>query len=331
MGCSRKENTWRAIRRDNPEWVPNGLEATVTIGSPIVERPDTAGLDAFGVAWSLDEAGHNGTYPAHGGHTISDLAGWREQFVLPDVKGADWSRVAARAKDIDRDECLIMGFLEMGLFERSYLLLGMGEALMAYLTEPDAMRELLGAVADFKIQVIEMLDDAIDMDILWLGDDWGTQENLFMPPECWRYAIKPHTQRIYDCLKSRDIVINQHSCGKIESVFGDMVEMGADIWNPCQPCNDLAMLKRAYGNRITFCGGIDSQFVLDRPGVTPEDVRAEVRTRIDQLAQGGGYIAGPSHCVPFALDLLNAMNDEIATYGRAVYATSHAPAEGSGR
>ena len=128
-----------------------------------------------------------------------------------------------------------------------------------------------------------------------------------------------HTHRIYDCLKSLGIIINQHSCGRIESIFGDVVEMGADMWNPCQPCNDLPKLKHQYGDRISFCGGIDSQFVLARPGVTALEVRAEVRRRIDELAEGGGYIAAPSHGVPYDPEIVAAMNDEIATYGRAFY------------
>ena len=129
----------------------------------------------------------------------------------------------------------------------------------------------------------------------------------------------PHTKRIYDAMKRRNIIVNQHSCGRIESIFGEVVQMGADIWNPCQPCNDLVGLKREYGGKIAFCGGIDSQFVLDRPGATPLDVRQEVKRRIDDLSAGGGYIAQPSHQVPFEPELLEAMNDEIAVYGRSVY------------
>jgi uroporphyrinogen-III decarboxylase len=236
------------------------------------------------------------------------------------VDDFDWSIVAQKASEVDRDEYYIRGFMEMGLFERSYLLLGMEEALISYITEPERMSELLGALADARIAELQRFDDVCDLDMLWYGDDWGTQTNLFLPAGTWRQVIKPHTQRIYDAMKQRGILIWQHSCGKIDKIFGDMVEMGAQVWDPCQPCNDLAELKRQYGQRITFCGGIDSQAVLDKPGVTTDEVRAEVRLRIDQMAHDGGYLAGPIHCVPYDVDLLNAMNTEIETYGRSVYA-----------
>lgn len=314
-----KENLLRVVRHDNPRWVPNGMEAVVTVGPPVIERPEQAGQDAFDVAWSLKADAQGGTFPTPGGNPISDLMYWREQITVPNLDEIDWAPVKSQAAEVDRDACLVCGFVEMGLFERSYLLLGMEEALMLFLTEPQEMASLVATIADYKIELIERFHDAVKLDMIWYGDDWGTQRNLFLPPDTWRQVIKPHTQRIYDCMKQRDILIDQHSCGRIEHVFPDIVDMGADIWNPCQPCNDLADLKRRFGGRITFCGGIDSQFVLDKPGVTTAEVRAEVRRRIDELSAGGGCIAAPSHSVPYDQELIDAMNDEIAVYGRRVY------------
>ena len=314
-----KENTLRAIRRACPEWVPNSYEAVIEVPPPLHERPKVAGPDAFGVHWSLDEEAEGGTYPTHGGHTIADLGRWKEQLQLPDVASLDWDRVADEVSQIDRERYLVEAHIAMGLFERSYLLLGMEEALIGYQTQPDTMAAMLAAIADYKIALIEAFHDAVGLDIVWYGDDWGTQFNLFMPPDIWRRTVKPHTARIYGCIARRGMIVKQHSCGRIESIFGDMVEIGADVWDPCQPCNDLAGLKREYGDRIAFWGGLDSQFVLGRPGVTPDEVRVETRRRIDELAPGGGYVAAPSHQVPYSPEVMQAMNAEIATYGREIY------------
>ena len=208
----------------------------------------------------------------------------------------------------------------MGIFERLYLLLGIEESLVAFYTNEDEMYELASAIADYKIEFLKKYHKEVGLDILWYGDDWGTQENLFVSPEKWRKIIKPHTKRIYDCAKSLGIIINQHSCGKIESILGDVVEMGANVWNPCQPCNNLAALKKMYGDKICFCGGIDSQFVLDNPKATVDDVIGEVKCRLEEMSlPNGGYIAAPSHTVPYDIHKMQAMKNTIEIYGREIY------------
>jgi hypothetical protein len=314
------ENFWRTVKHDKPEYILDHIPS-FWFHPPVTERPGEAIKDDFGVQWDLEVGAEGGTYPAHGGHTITDLEKWKEQIHIPDVDAMDWESCRAQLDKIAHLEpgtILKEGFVEFGLYERSYLLLGMEEALISYMTRPELMEEMVSAIADYKVRLITRFCEEIGgLDIVWYGDDWGNQNQLFLPPAIWRKIIKPHTKRVYDAIHAAGALVNQHSCGKIDEVFGDMVEIGADIFNPCQPCNDLAGLKIKYGDRITFNGAIDSQFVLDRPGVTTDEVRAEVRLRIDTLASGGGYFAGPSHGVPYDEDIINAMNDEINTYGRA--------------
>jgi len=317
---TKKENFIRTVKRNNPKWVPYGSEGVITIPCPVIERPQKAGNDAFSVYWDYNPAAEGGTYPLDKNFIITDISRWKEQIVFPDINKIDWESTLKTVNSIDRNEFLIEGFCEMGIFERTYLLMGMEEALIAYYTHPKEMYELCGAIADYKIELIKKYYETAKFDLLWYGDDWGTQENLFISPEKWRKIIKPHTQRIYNCIKETGAMINQHSCGKIENVIGDICDMGADIWNPCQPCDDLKRLKERFGSRICFYGGVDSQFILDNDEKTPQDVKDEVIKRIDELTSpDGGYILAPSHGVPYEKDKLLAMKETAFEYGRKIF------------
>ena len=315
MAMDAVENFKRAVFHEGPEWVPDGREVQ-WVRPPVVERPPASGLDAFGCAWELEAEAEGGTYPAHGKAVVEELGRWRDRVQFPDPGRLDWGEARAAAARARADGLMVQGFVEMGLLERTCLLLGMEEALVAFMEEPGLVEELVSRIADYKVSLIERFWSEARPDIIWYGDDWGSQRALLVPPRLWRRIIKPHTQRIYEAIGGHGMIVNQHSCGMVEEVFGDMVEMGARIWNPCQPCNDLAALKRRHHGKICFWGGIDSQFVLSRPDVTAEEVRREVRRRIDELAWGGGgYIAAPSHGVPYRPEVVEAMRDEIRSYG----------------
>ena len=319
-----RENMLRAIKRENPEYVPDGTRNIINIKCPTCERPIKAEYDIWGVKWDYEPSAEGGTYPAVGGNCLHDIENWREELKVPDIdKDVDWDYLTQNweeapldVKNIDRENNVVMGLVEMGIFERLYLLFGMEEALMYFMTDPEEMFEIANIIAEWKVKVIKKFASVVKMDMIWYGDDWGNQRNSFLPPRVWREIIKPGTHRIYNCIHDLGLLINQHSCGKIENVFGDMVEMGADMWNMSQPCNDLKMLKETYGDKISFFGGFDSQFVLNRPGVTVDEVRAEVRKRVSELKGKNGYVAAPSHEVPYAPEIVAAMRDELQKVGR---------------
>jgi len=102
--------------------------------------------------------------------------------------------------------------------------------------------------------------------------------------------------------------------------LGDLADAGVDLLNPVQvsagEMGDTARLKREFGNRLSFCGGIDTRHVM--PHGTPEEVRKEVRRRIKDLAPGGGYVAAAVHCLQPDVPPENiaAMCDEVKKVGR---------------
>ena len=84
--------------------------------------------------------------------------------------------------------------------------------------------------------------------------------------------------------------------GQVDDIFEDFVEIGLDIYNPFQPeIRDISKVKREFGDRLTFHGGIGIQELL--PHSTPHQIKVEVRRLIREIGAGGGYILGPSHAV----------------------------------
>ena len=131
------------------------------------------------------------------------------------------------------------------------------------------------------------------IDGVLLGSDWGTQNDLIMSPECFRTLIKEGEIQEYKLIKKYKKNVFVHSCGNIIRIMDDLAEMGVECLNPIQPeCMDIYRLKKDYGKRIAFYGGISTQRVL--PYGTAEEVEAEARKVIEAMKENGGYITGPS-------------------------------------
>ena len=53
------------------------------------------------------------------------------------------------------------------------------------------------------------------------------------------------------------------------------------------------ILKRQFGDRMVFWGGIDTQHILPRGSV--EDVKQAVERCVEEMGEGGGYVVGAVH------------------------------------
>ena len=175
------------------------------------------------------------------------------------------------------------------LWERAAFMRGIELLLMDLILNPSFVEELLQGIADYTIGTMDILFDRYDFDGIALSDDYGMQSSMMMSPEAWRRFIKPHVARIYDHAKSHGRTVFHHSDGNILSIIGDLIDSGCDILHPVQPeCMDIRMLKREYGNHLTFCGGVRTQDIL--PYGTPAEVTDMARTLKKELGRNGGYI-----------------------------------------
>lgn len=228
-----------------------GSEILTVLDVPVRERPMKGdGYDVFGVHWSGTEGASH--YTIGQKPVYDDIEDWREQVRFPDIEKFEWDQLRADAAQVDRSEKLVSVVLYTGPFERATELTSFEDCLVNLMIAPESFAELIGAIADYKIAVIEKVWENARPDIFLIHDDWGTMKSTFMNPELWREVIKPHTQRIYDAIHAHGAVVAQHSCGAIGPLVGDMVEMGADCWDGQPECNDYPALKQRYGDRLIF-------------------------------------------------------------------------------
>lgn len=199
----------------------------------------------------------------------------------------------------------LMGDIGFSLFERAWTLRGMEQVLMDMIAEPAFVEGLLDRITEWNLTCIDHMCE-YPLDAIHLGDDWGQQHGLIMGPDLWRKFIKPCIKRMYARVKSHGKFVSIHSCGDVHEVFGDLIDIGLDIFNPFQPeVMDVVEMKKQFGKHLTFHGGISTQKTL--PYGTPDDVRAEVRWLIENIGKDGGYVACPAHCIPGDVPLENML------------------------
>ena len=135
-----------------------------------------------------------------------------------------------------------------------------------------------------------------DIDVLILGDDVSMQTGMLMSPSTWRRWFKPRMQRIISEARAikPNLPVFYHSDGNPEAIISDLIEIGVTILNPVQPeCIDPILVKRKYGDRLALWGTIGTQTTM--PFGTPDDVRREVKQRIQAVGENGGLLLGPTH------------------------------------
>jgi len=199
----------------------------------------------------------------------------------------------------ETDYALVADFLGGGIFEQALWMRGFERFMMDMVSDEPFATALLDTLLELYIEFYAVYLEAVGpyVQIVAVGDDLGMQTGPLISPRLYRRLIKPRHRELYDFIHSRtEAKIMHHTYGSVFPFVQDLIDVGVDILNPIQTSArgmDPAALKREFGERLVFHGGIDVQQIL--PFATPERVREEVRHIVATLGQGGGYIFAPSH------------------------------------
>lgn len=203
------------------------------------------------------------------------------------------------------------------IFETAWYIRSMEQLFLDLRLNPRFAERLFDEITERRMYMAIKYAEA-GVDAIGIGDDVGTQRGMLMSPDTWRAWLKPRWARVIAAAKAAkpDLLVTYHSDGDISAIIPELAEIGIDVLNPVQPeCLDVAEVKRLYGDRLAFFGGMGIQTTM--PFGTPEDVRSEVRRLIRILGADGGFLIAPTHVlepeVPWAN--IEAFFDEVEKSG----------------
>lgn len=275
------------------EWMGNHMRIVVPwpVGFHALEEEVASGFwrDRFGVIWDTRGLYGEGEWgrPVNCVLPEPTLA----RYTLPEPPGLEYFAHYPRFIE-DNREYFLIGVVGH-LFEPAWALRGMENLLMDMVLNPGFADDLMDVLMNYHLAVIDQVVQ-YDIDACHFGDDWGWQQGLLMGPAHWRRYIKPRMARMFARVKGAGKFVFLHADGDVSAIFEDLIEIGLDVYNPFQPeIMDVYKMKREYGDRLCFWGGVGLQSLLRFGG--PEEVRDNVHRMIEEIGAGGGYILAQAH------------------------------------
>jgi len=257
----------------------------------------SSGTDAFGRVFRYVETA-GGVYEECVFHPLADFDSPGEIEKNYTWPSPDWWSVDGLAEKIEEwaEYPIRGGGSEPFLIYKD--LRGPEQAFIDLIENPDMVHFCLDRLFGLALEKSRRVYEALPGKILlsYVAEDMGGQEDLMMSVKHIREFLLPGMKRVIDQAREAGAFIFHHNDGNCRRILPDMIELGIDILNPVQwrcPGMDREGLKRDFGSRLIFHGGVDNQSTL--PFGTVEDVRREVRDNLRILGEGGGYILAPCH------------------------------------
>ncbi|MBS1251734.1 MAG: hypothetical protein MAG451_00767 [Anaerolineales bacterium] len=336
MTHTKKERVRRALSRQPADRLPTQVNYTEDMGAKLAAH---LGVPASELPSRLDN--HllrvDLSYPrrlSEGGKIAYDWwgVGWSTETEgywpvdVPLAESKDWRAVSwpnphmphlldDAAEGVARcgDEYFVTPNFGFCLFERAWSLRGFETLCLDLALDLDFVADLLERITEIQVALAERFV-ALGIDGGYFGDDYGAQDSMIFAPETWRELFKPRLARMFAPFREAGLPIILHSDGDIAEILPDLVEIGVTTLNPVQPeVLDHVWLKRTFGDRLAFYGGVSTQTVL--PSRTPAGVRDAVEQCVHTLAADGtGLILAPSHRLmsDIPLENVDAMLDAFA-------------------
>jgi len=244
-----------------------------------------------------------------------------EAWPMPSPDDFDYAQVAAQCERW-QEYCVVLGGAGLpDVINSTGMIRTMQQVLLDLALDDPACLRYIDRRIEVLLAVTERSLGAArgGIDLLWMGEDLGTQKGPMISPAMFRKQIRPRHQKFVDLAKCYGLPVAIHSCGSSSWAFEDFVEMGIDVVDTLQPeAKDMApaYLKAQYGDRLSFHGCISTAGPVAYG--TVEETVDDVRETLEVMMPGGGYALSPTHMLQDNSPTENvvAMYDAAHEYGR---------------
>jgi uroporphyrinogen decarboxylase len=241
---------------------------------------------------------HDST-PEHVDFTVKDRKGWEhvKPFLTPDrarINFEAYRNAKKSAADRNRFFC----WSGVNVFECMHPVCGHQEMLMAVLTDPDWVKDMVNTYAQLTVDLQEILFEEEGWpDGIWFYEDMGLKARPFISLDMYREFIQPGHVKTFTACKRKGLPIIMHSCGYVEPLVPGMLEAGLDCLQVIEvkAGMDLLRLYKDYGDRLSFFGGMDVRKLYTNDRAVIEE---ELAGKIPVVMKNFGYVLHSDHSIP---------------------------------
>ncbi len=316
---------WAALRRAVEDIVR--LPRPAPLGAPLPE-----GRDIWGIQWApMDYQGGEyneiARYPLAGVETVAAL----RDYPWPDPAAFDYDGLAMHPAERNPGRAKAILIAGGNPFEIYCWMTGLEEAIVNLIEAPEvvtyALERITGVFDTMLTRTLAVIGDQVDL--IFFADDLGSQTGLLISRAMYRELLMPFHRRL--TTRAAELAPHAarmvHSDGAVFDILPDLIDAGFTVFEAVQTDAagmDPARLKTAYGDALTFHGGISVQQLL--PHGDAETVYVETRRLVATFGSGGGYIAAPSHAIQVGTPVANVLAMLRGVLGDDDYAAARAAA-----
>ena len=208
----------------------------------------------------------------------------------------DWI-TAKNTYEKARDKGRFLTFSCAAGYDYIQTMVGSERLLIAIASEPDWVKDMMKSITDLVISAAEEIMSVFKLDGIFFYDDMGYRNASLFSPAAYKEIFFPYHKKAWGFFKSKSLPVILHSCGCVKGLIPMLIEAGLTCLQPLEvkAGMDLIELKKNYGEKLAFMGGID---VRKMRHPDPDVIEEEIKSKITFAKKGGGYIYHSDHSIP---------------------------------